>query len=137
MPESALARKLKLKGGHRAAVVNAPPDYGKALRPLPSGVNLASTLAGDFDWVQVFVTTRAEAATLVPRAAKALRPASVLWVSFPKGTSGIQTNLTRDQGWDVLHELDLKWVSLVSVNDTWSAFALRPYRPGEARQAWR
>jgi len=73
----------------------------------------------------------------VPRAAKALRPGSLLWVSFPKGTSGIQTDLTRDKGWEALRDLDMKWVTLVSVNDTWSAFCLRPYQPGEKRQDWR
>ena len=29
------------------------------------------------------------------------------------------------------------WLSLVSIDDTWSAFGLRPYKPGEARQRFR
>jgi hypothetical protein len=73
---------------------------------------------------------------LVPRAAKALRSESMLWISFPKGTSKIQTDLTRDKGWEILQKLDLKWVNLVSVNETWSAFALRPYREGEEKQSF-
>ncbi len=80
---------------------------------------------------------RAELDRLVPRVVKALKPESLLWVSFPKGTSKIQTDLTRDQGWDVVRKVGLKWITLVSVNETWSAFALRPYRPGEARQKFR
>ena len=71
------------------------------------------------------------------RAARALKPESLLWVAFPKGTSKIQTDLTRDKGWDVLQQADLKWVTLISVNDTWSAFLLRPCRRGEARQTFR
>lgn len=61
----------------------------------------------------------------------------MLWISFPKVTSKIQTDLTRDKGWDILQKLDLKWVNLVSVNDTWSAFALRPYKEGKKRQTFR
>jgi hypothetical protein len=61
----------------------------------------------------------------------------MLWISFPKGTSKIQTDLTRDKGWEVLQGLDLKWITLVSVNETWSAFALRPYREGEEKQSFR
>ena len=38
---------------------------------------------------------------------------------------------------DVLRDLDLKWINLVSVNETWSAFALRPYREGEKKQSFR
>jgi len=61
----------------------------------------------------------------------------MLWISFPKGTSKIQTDLTRDKGWEGTQKLDLKWINLVSVNETWSAFALRPYKEGEKRQSFR
>ncbi|MGQ0600940.1 MAG: hypothetical protein ACT4QE_04490 [Anaerolineales bacterium] len=73
---------------------------------------------------------------LAPKAVAALKPDGLLWVSFPKGASKIQTDLTRDKGWDTLHQLDLKWINLISVNAIWSAFCLRPYKPGEPRQQW-
>lgn len=137
MPENALARKLKLKPGQRAALIGAPEGYLKALSPLPEGVQVAEKLSGKFDWLQVFVKNKAEIDRLAPRAARALKPQGMLWISFPKGSSKIQTDLTRDKGWDVLRALDLKWLTLVSVDETWSAFALRPYREGEARQSFR
>jgi len=67
----------------------------------------------------------------------ALKPASLLWIAFPKGTSKIQTDLTRDRGWDAVQAAGLKWINLVSVNETWSAFSLRPYKPGEPLQSFR
>ncbi len=137
MPENALAKKLKLKPGQRAGLIGAPDGYLKALSPLPAGVEVADKLSGKFDWLQVFVKNKAEIDKLAPRAARALKPEGLLWISFPKGSSKIQTNLTRDKGWDVLQGLDLRWLTLVSVDDTWSAFALRPYRDGEARQTFR
>ncbi len=138
MAESALAKKLKVKANSRAAVVNAPPGYLEALAPLPAGVELSETLRGTFGWIQAFVRDSAELRRLAPRLVKALADDSLLWISFPKGTSGIQTDLTRDKGWDALAAVDLKWVTLVSVDDTWSAFALRPYKPAEPRQrGWR
>jgi hypothetical protein len=137
MAENALAKKLKLKPGQRAAFIGAPQEYLKTLSPLPAGVTVAEKLSGQFDWIQVFVKTQAEVDRLAPRAAKALKPESMLWISFPKGASKIQTDLTRDKGWDALRQLDLKWLVLVSVDDTWSAFALRPNREGEPRQTFR
>jgi hypothetical protein len=134
MPESSLAKKMKLKPGLKAAVINAPKSYVEELR---HDTAMSPTLNGKFDWIQIFVKTKAEADALVGKAAKALRPESILWISFPKGTSKIQTDLTRDKGWESLQALDLKWVNLVSVNETWSAFALRPYREGEKKQSWR
>jgi hypothetical protein len=133
MPESATAKKMKLKPGLKAAVINAPENYVEALR---HDTALSPTLNGKFDWIQIFVRTRAELDALAPKAAKALRPESMLWISFPKGSSKIQTDLTRDKGWESLQALELKWITLVSVNETWSAFALRPYRKGEEKQSF-
>jgi hypothetical protein len=137
MTESVLAKKLKLKPGQRAAIVNAPDCYLKELNPLPEDVQMADKLSGKFDWVQAFVRNKAELEKLMPRLVRALKPESLLWISYPKGTSKIQTDLTRDKGWDSIREVDLKWITLISVNATWSAFALRPYKPGEERQTFR
>ena len=134
MPESALAKKMRLKSDLKAAVINAPENYVDALK---HNTALSPTLNGKFDWIQIFVRDKAELDALAPKAAKALRPQSMLWISFPKGTSKIQTDLTRDKGWESLQALDLKWITLVSVNETWSAFALRPYRAGEEKQSFR
>ena len=137
MAESPLAKKMKLKPGARAAIVNTPDGYLKELKPLPDKVQVVEKLDGQFDWIQLFVKTRAELESQLPKAVHALKPESILWISFPKGSSKIQTDLTRDTGWDILKTVDLKWVNLVSVNDIWSAFALRPYKPGEAKQDFR
>jgi hypothetical protein len=137
MPDGSLVKKLRLLPGQRVAIVNAPAGYLGELGPLPDGVQVSGQLEGQFDWVQVFVKNRVELEGLAPLAVQALKPQSLLWISFPKGASKIQTDLTRDQGWEVLQQANLKWVNLISVNDTWSAFALRPYRAGEKRQSFR
>jgi hypothetical protein len=135
MTESALARKMKRKPGARAAIIHAPPGYQTAY--FAGSPPAASSLSGTFDWIQVFVKKEAELKTMAPTAARALKPDGLLWISFPKGSSGIQADLTRDKGWDSLKKLELKWVTLISVNETWSAFALRPHKPGESRtRAW-
>jgi hypothetical protein len=133
--ETPLLKKLKLKPGQRAVVLRPPPGYFEELGPLPDRTEMTTRLTGTFDWLQVFVKSKAELDALVPRLKRSLKPESLLWISFPKGTSSLQTDLTRDAGWDALARIDLKWVSLVSVDSTWSAFALRPYKPGEERKA--
>ena len=134
MPESPLAKKMKLKSGLKASVINAPENYMDELR---HDAAISPTLNGKFDWIQIFVRNKAELDALAPKAVRALKPESMLWISFPKGTSKIQSDLTRDQGWEVLRDLDLKWINLVSVNGTWSAFSLRPYKAGEQKQSFR
>jgi len=134
MAESPLAKKMRLKSNLKAAVINAPENYVDALK---HNTALSPTLNGKFDWIQIFVRTKAELDVLAPKAAKALKPESMLWISFPKGTSKIQTDLTRDKGWEILRDLDLKWITLISVNEIWSAFAMRPYKAGEKKQDFR
>ncbi len=132
-----LSSKLKLKTGHRAALLNAPRGYRTELGKNLPGVTCRANTNGTFDWIQMFAKNRAELRQLAPRAVRALGPDGILWVSFPKGTSPIQTDLTRDDGWESLRRFDLKWVTLVSVNETWSAFAVRRFKEGEARSSFR
>ena len=134
MPESPLAKKMKLKPGARAAIIHAPEKY---LDQLKHDSEVSPKLSGKFDWVQIFAKNKKELDSLAPQAAKVLKPESILWLSFPKGSSKIQTDLTRDKGWEVLQGLDLKWVTLISVDENWSAFALRPYKAGEKKQSFR
>src|SRR5690349_9237869 len=98
MAENPLLKKMKLKPGQRAAIVNAPDGYVEALRSLPEGADLAEALEGTFDWVQLFVRTRAELEQEIARVRAALGPTGTLWITFPKGSSKIQTDLTRDKG---------------------------------------
>lgn len=121
--DAALAKKLKLMGRKKPAVINAPEGY-----EVPGA---SAKLTGKFDFVQLFVKNEAELAKLAPKAVATLEPDGILWISFPKGSSKIQTDLTRDKGWDSTKKLPLKWVTLVSVNDTWSAFGMRPLKKGE------
>jgi hypothetical protein len=133
---SPLAKKLKLKPGVRAAVVGAPEGYLASLDP-SSAIGIGTSLDGPLHWVQVFVRTTAELAAVVAPLVAAIAPTGIAWISYPKGSSKLQTDLTRDKGWEPLEGSDLMWLSLVSVDETWSAFGLRPYKPGEARQTFR
>ena len=137
MAERSLAAKLKLRAGQRAALVNAPDAYRKELGAIRLGLTFDAKLTGAYDWIQIFAKNQADLRRLAPRTLLALRPEGILWISFPKGTSSIQTDLTRDNGWDPLKRYGLKWVTLVSVNETWSAFAVRRYRHGEERRSFR
>ena len=90
-PPAALAKKLKLKPGARAAVVGAPEGYLERLGQ-PAGTTVATVLDGPLDWIQVFVADSAELAAVVPGITKAVAPDGLVWISYPKGSSKRQTN---------------------------------------------
>ena len=132
MPD--LAKKIKLTPGLKAAVIHPPGNY---LQDLQHDAEISSTLRGQYDWIQIFVKNKAELDELAPKAFNSLKSESMLWITFPKGSSKIQTDLTRDKGWEEVQKLGLKWINLVSINETWSAFSMRPYREGEKKQSFR
>jgi hypothetical protein len=71
---------------------------------------------------------RAQLEKEMSRVMKLVKPGVTVWVYYPKGSSKVQTDLTRDKGWDcLLAESDkLTWISLISFDDVWSTFGFRP-----------
>lgn len=130
-----LISKLKLRPSMNGAVISASEDLTQILST--SGAHLVTSLTGQFDWIMLFLRTTSDLEALLPATLAALKPTTLLWLAFPKGSSGMQTDLTRDRGWDTLKPTELKWINLVSINDEWSAFALRHFRPGEEKKSFR
>jgi hypothetical protein len=121
-----LTEKLKMAEGQRVAVIDAPEGYLADLE-LPDGVELATQLNNNkFDFVQLFVKNQGDVQHRGPDAYHALKDDGLFWVSYPKRTSGVETDLTRDRGWDGLKELGLEPVAQIAVDDTWSALRFRP-----------
>lgn len=125
MTISALAKKLKIKPGDSVAIVNSPEGYLEDLGELPEGVEIATELKDKFDFIHLFVQDSNELEKLFPKAVKALNPDGVFWVSYPKKSSKIETDLTRDLGWEVTSKLGQRPVSMISVDETWSAVRFR------------
>jgi hypothetical protein len=64
-----------------------------------------------------------------------LKDGMILWIFYPKGTSKIKTDLTRDKGWDTLLKVpNLQWLSLIAFDETWSAFASRIKSDGDRQK---
>jgi hypothetical protein len=125
MAISKLAAKLKIKAGNRIAVLNAPEGYRQELGKLPENVELSPAPNGKFDAVHLFVRDGKELRRDLPVALNALKPGGIFWVAYPKGTSGIQTDLTRDLGWEPVDEAGLRGVSLISIDETWTGVWFR------------
>jgi hypothetical protein len=120
-----LAKKLRIKEGDVLVTVNAPSGFRQALGTLPTGVRIVRQ-AETYNQVHWFVLDKAQMEKELDDVLKLLTSNATIWVYYPKGSSKIQTDLTRDKGWDKLldHE-ELQWISLIAFDATWSAFAFR------------
>jgi len=134
---AAIASKTKLGAARRPVVLDGGPGGLSDGLAAATGRPVADRIAGTHDWILFFASNRVALEAQLPEAAAALESPGTLWVAYPKGSSNRQTDLTRDQGWDAVKNLDLMWLGLISIDADWSAFSLRRYKPGEARQTFR
>ena len=125
-----LARKLLVKPGYRAALVNAPAGFAKRLEPLPDGASVAEGAGPGNDLVLAFAKDSTELVRVASSAARIVKPDGLLWICYPKGG---KSDLSRDLLWDILSREGLSGVTLVSVDQTWSAMRCRPAKAGERR----
>lgn len=125
MPNT-IAQKLKIKVGDVLLTINEPSEFQRDLEGLPAKVKVVSE-GKDYNQVHWFVMNRALLEKQLSKVMKLVKPGIIVWVYYPKVSSKIQTDLTRDKGWDyLLAEGDkVTWISLISFNDTWSVFGFR------------
>lgn len=107
-------------------ILNAPEGYVETLGPLPEGARVETEPAGTFDWGQTFVHDVADLRRLAPRARDAVTYDGLLWISYPKKSSGVTTDINRDVAWEEMKEFGLRPVFQISVDETWSALRFRP-----------
>ena len=124
MPAS-IAEKLRIKEGFTLLTINAPSNFKNNIGPLPQGVTISAN-ARNCNQVHWFVVSKEQIDKELSKVLNLVKNDVILWIYYPKGTSKLQTDLTRDKGWESLLKHDeLTWISLISFNDTWSTFGSR------------
>lgn len=130
MPDTSLAKKLGIKPGQRLLLLHAPEGYRGRLDPLPEGVAVIEAAEEPpsevFDAVHLFVGSKADLDRLAPGAIAPLRPGGVLWIGYPKKSAKTGTDITRDEGWEVIVAAKLRPVTQIAIDETWSALRFRP-----------
>lgn len=124
--ESPLAKKLRIKPTQRVLLVNSPDDYAELLEPLPREANLHFSADGTFDVVQLFVKNSDELKRDLAWLTDHLRPDTIFWITYPKKSSGIQSDLEMMQSWEDTAKYGLEGVAAAAVNETWTALRFRP-----------
>lgn len=120
--DKALLARMKIKPEHSLLVLNSPAGYVKPT----DKVDTRLTLDGKYHAIKLFVKDKHDLDAYALKVVNALKDDGLLWICYPKKSAAIKTDLTRDNGWDALKKQGYEGVSLVSVDDTWSAFRFRP-----------
>lgn len=119
-----LAQKLGIKSGQKVITLGAPPGYRNLLSPLPDAVSFASNAEPNAAFIHLFVLKRATMAKELKRLRKMIADTGVLWVSWPKKSSGVKTDITEDVIREVCLPLGFVDIKVCAVDDTWSGLKL-------------
>ena len=120
------AKKLHLKTGMRVAVANAPAGFSLGK---PAGVTIEKSLQRDLDLALLFTTTQKHLKAHWPKLLASVKQDGAVWVAYPKKNAGIATDLHGMQEWDATKGSDWNPVSMIAVDDAWSATRYK-YSPG-------
>ena len=124
-----IAERLLIKPGASVRVIGSRPDAAAQalalIGPLPEKARAIAD--GQADVVVLFVRDQAELRSALPAAAAAASDDRLLWLAYPKLTSGVASDLSRDAITPLTDEIaGLTGVALISIDETWSAMRLRP-----------
>jgi hypothetical protein len=118
-------KKLGIKDGFRAALLHVPDDVRSGLSDAFKKCriernSIKTSKIKDLDFIFLFAKTRAGLGLELLPAAKALAPAGMLWISWPKKSSGVATDLTGDVVRQSGLDAGLVDVKVCAVTDVWS-----------------
>ncbi len=121
-----IAKKLGLKPGLRALIVGAPEGYLKLTAPLPEGVTVSGAVAGTYEFVQFFAVRKTEITKVAPVLLKHAARGALVWIKYPKKSSGVDSDLSREAVWEAMRETGLRPETQIAIDEIWSGLRFRP-----------
>jgi len=115
-----LAKKLGIKEGSRIALVNAPKNFQSELGELPDNVQFIKRPTKSLDIILLFVLTERALTRDFAKLAATLVSNGMIWIAWPKKTSGVATDLYEQRVRQIGLDAGLVDVKICAIDDTWS-----------------
>ena len=132
---SPLTKKLGMKSGMRGLILGAPDGYLASLKPLPEGFTIFTKISGAYDFVEIFALRLSQVSDFAARLPKLASPNALVWISYPKQTSKLDTDLNRDIIWKEMNRAGWPGVSIIAIDETWSALRVHPAKLVRSKRA--
>ena len=122
--DTPLAKKLGIKEGFKVLLVKAPAQYRALLAPLPASVRFTGTANSATNLVHAFATERSALARLLNTLRNKLPHEAAIWVSWPKKSSKVPTDITEDAIREIALPLGFVDIKVCAVTEVWSGLKL-------------
>ncbi len=118
-----LTQKLGIKPGATIVLIDAPEDFAQTLGPLPEAVTLRRGNRGRREMTIWFTTSRRRFTQRFDPVARAVGEGT-LWMAWPKGSSGVETDLNEDAIRDLALVKGMVDSKVCAIDATWSGLRL-------------
>ena len=115
-----LPKKLGIKEGSRIALVNAPKDFESELGELPDNVEFVKRPTKSLDIILFFVLSERALARDFAKLAARLTANGMIWIAWPKKSSGVVTDLSEQRVREIGLNGGLVDVKVCAIDETWS-----------------
>jgi len=119
-----LAKKLGLKPPLKLLTINAPKEYKAWLGDLPEGVKLSTKAEKPVEAVHVFTTDSLFLDATLSKLRNELKQDGFIWVSWPKKSSKVSTDITEDTIRAIALPLGFVDIKVCAVSEIWSGLKL-------------
>lgn len=119
-----LVKKLGLKPPMECLVTNAPESYTEWLGELPAGVTLVATAKPPIRAAHLFATDRTALESMLATLRSQLEQAGFIWVSWPKKSARVPTDITEDIIRDIALPMGYVDIKVCAVSEVWSGLKL-------------
>ena len=118
--KKSLVEKLGIKQNFRILILDSPKDYFKTLGQLPKGIKIDAKISGNYDFIQFFTKEKNNLERMFPAFKIALIANGALWISWPKKSAKIETDINEN----IVRAIGIKNamvdVKIAAVDDIWS-----------------
>ena len=119
-----LIKKLGIKDSDKLYFKNAPHNYEQLLGPVPENLKIVKRLSNDLDMIHFFTKSRRELENGLKNQLTKIKQNGMIWVSWPKKSSRVATDITEDIIRDIALPMGLVDIKVCAVDETWSGLKL-------------
>ncbi len=119
-----LEKKLGIRDNFRVRLINIPGNYFELFSVFPLKIQISEDPAVKKNFIHFFARSRDELYSVLPLLKSEIEKDGMIWVSWPKKSSGVRSDITEDMNRKYALDLRLVDVKVCSVDEVWSGLKL-------------
>ena len=127
MNSTNIFKKLRFDESKKSLIINAPVECEKLLAGINFDKEYNSSNTATYDFVQIFATSQSELENIVTQIFSSGKHDCLFWICYPKGGGKIKSDIKRETVWKAFEIANLRPVSQIAIDETWSALRGRPF----------